>query len=76
MALQATAWHGTARHGMALPSILRREFFARGVSTKKCHKIPANKGSVSPVLAVYLATCLATYVFLGSGFTALMLLHL
>jgi hypothetical protein len=31
---------------------------------KKCHKIPANKGSASRVLAVYLATCLAAYVFL------------
>jgi len=31
---------------------------------KKCHKIPANKGRVPPVLAVYLVACLATYVFL------------
>jgi hypothetical protein len=49
---------------MARPSILRSEFFARGVSVTKCRKTPANKGSASSVLAVYLSTCLATYVFL------------
>jgi len=56
--------HDLTRHGMARPSILSREFSARGVSMKKCHKIPADKGGASPVLAVYLATCLATDVFL------------
>jgi len=49
---------------MVRPSILRREFFTSDVSMTKCSRIPTNKESASSVLAVYLSTFLATYVFL------------